>query len=165
MNELTHFSEAGRARMVDVSEKTNTSRVAIASGVLRMQPATLERIRAGGIAKGDVLTVADVGAVMAAKHTPDIIPMCHSLALAGVDVAFSEVDADDQGRVGIRVVTTTSCVGPTGVEMEALCAAGVALLTIYDMCKAIDRGMVIECVALEEKRGGKSGIWKRGESK
>lgn len=164
MTELTHFSEAGRARMVDVSEKTNTNRVAVASGVLRMQPATLERIRAGGIAKGDVLTVADVGAVMAAKRTPDIIPMCHSLALAGVDVAFSEVDADDQGRVGIRVVTTTTCVGQTGVEMEALCAASVALLTIYDMCKAIDRGMVIECVALDEKRGGKSGIWKRGES-
>ena len=164
MNELTHFSEAGRARMVDVSEKTNTSRVAIASGVLRMQPATLERIRAGGIAKGDVLTVADVGAVMAAKRTPDIIPMCHSIALAGVDVAFSEVDADDQGRVGIRVVTTTSCVGQTGVEMEALCAASVALLTIYDMCKAIDRGMVIEGVQLDEKRGGKSGVWKRGES-
>ena len=164
MTELTHFSEAGRARMVDVSEKTNTTRVAIASGVLRMLPATLARIRAGGIAKGDVLTVADVGAVMAAKHTPDIIPMCHSLALAGVDVAFSEVDADDQGRVGIRVVTTTTCVGQTGVEMEALCAASVALLTIYDMCKAIDRFMVIECVALEEKRGGKSGVWKRGES-
>ena len=164
MNELTHFSEAGRARMVDVSEKTNTSRVAIASGVLRIQPATLERIRAGGIAKGDVLTVADVGAVMAAKRTPDIIPMCHSIALSGVDVAFSEVDADDQGRVGIRVVTTTSCVGQTGVEMEALCAASVALLTIYDMCKAIDRGMVIEGVQLDEKRGGKSGVWKRGES-
>jgi cyclic pyranopterin monophosphate synthase len=165
MTDLTHFSEAGRARMVDVSEKTNTSRVAIASGVLRMQPATLARIRAGGIAKGDVLTVADVGAVMAAKHTPDIIPMCHSIALAGVDVAFSEVDADDQGRVGIRVVTTTTCVGQTGVEMEALCAASVALLTIYDMCKAIDRGMAIEGVQLDEKRGGKSGIWKRGESK
>ena len=164
MNELTHFSEAGRARMVDVSEKTCTTRVAIASGVLRMQPATLERIRAGRIAKGDVLTVADVGAVMAAKHTPDIIPMCHSIALSGVDVAFSEVDADDQGRVGIRVVTTTSCVGQTGVEMEALCAASVALLTIYDMCKAIDRGMVIEGVQLDEKRGGKSGVWKRGES-
>lgn len=165
MTELTHFSEAGRARMVDVSEKNNTSRVAIASGVLRMRPATLERIRAGRIAKGDVLTVADVGAVMAAKRTPEIIPMCHSIALSGVDVAFSEVDADAQGRVGIRVVTTTTCVGQTGVEMEALCAAGVALLTIYDMCKAIDRGMVIECVALDEKRGGKSGIWKRGESK
>ena len=130
MNDLTHFSDSGRARMVDVSDKSSTQRVAIASGILRMQPATLERIRAGRMAKGDVLTVADVGAVMAAKRTPDIIPMCHSLALAGVDVAFSEVDADDQGRVGIRVVTTTSCVGPTGVEMEALCAAGVALLTI-----------------------------------
>ena len=164
MNELTHFSEAGRARMVDVSEKTCTTRVAIASGVLRMQPATLERIRAGGIAKGDVLTVADVGAVMAAKRTPDIIPMCHSIALSGVDVAFSEVGADAQGRVGIRVVTTTSCVGQTGVEMEALCAASVALLTIYDMCKAIDRGMAIEGVQLDEKRGGKSGVWKRGES-
>ena len=164
MNELTHFSEAGRARMVDVSEKANTTRVAIASGVLRMLPATLARIRAGGIAKGDVLTVADVGAVMAAKHTPDIIPMCHSIALSGVDVAFSEVDADDQGRVGIRVVTTTTCVGQTGVEMEALCAASVALLTIYDMCKAIDRGMVIEAVQLDEKRGGKSSVWKRGES-
>jgi len=165
MTELTHFSEAGRARMVDVSEKTCTTRVAIASGVLRMQPATLARIRAGGIAKGDVLTVADVGAVMAAKHTPDIIPMCHSIALSGVDVAFCEVDADDNGRVGIRVVTTTTSVGQTGVEMEALCAASVALLTIYDMCKAIDRGMVIEGVRLDEKRGGKSGIWKRGESK
>ena len=151
--------------MVDVSAKTSTTRVAIASGVLRMQPATLERIRAGGIAKGDVLTVADVGAVMAAKHTPDIIPMCHSIALSGVDVAFSEIDADDQGRVGIRVVTTTTCVGQTGVEMEALCAASVALLTIYDMCKAIDRGMVIEGVQLDEKRGGKSGVWKCGESK
>ena len=165
MTELTHFSETGRARMVDVSAKTLTTRVAVASGVLRMQPATLERIRSGGIAKGDVLTVADVGAVMAAKRTPDIIPMCHSIALAGVDVAFSEVDADDHGRVGIRVVTTATCVGQTGVEMEALCAASVALLTIYDMCKAIDRGMVIENVQLDEKRGGKSGVWKRGESK
>jgi cyclic pyranopterin phosphate synthase len=165
MNGLTHFSDSGRARMVDVSQKTNTNRVAIASGVLRMRPATLERIRAGGIAKGDVLTVADVGAVMAAKHTPDIIPMCHSIALSGVDVAFSEIDADADGRVGIRVVTTTTCVGQTGVEMEALCAASVALLTIYDMCKSIDRAMVIESVQLEEKRGGKSGVWKRGESK
>ncbi len=166
MNDLTHFSETGRARMVDVSGKTNTRRVAIASGVLRMQPATLERIRAGRIAKGDVLTVADVGAVMAAKRTPDIIPMCHSIALTGVDVAFSEiVEADASGCVGIKVLTTASCVGQTGVEMEALCAANVALLTIYDMCKAIDRGMRIEYVQLEEKRGGKSGVWKRGESK
>ncbi len=163
MSELTHFSEAGRARMVDVSQKADSTRVAIASGVLRLQPATLERIRAGRMAKGDVLTVADVGAVMAAKRTPEIIPMCHSIALSGVDIAFSEIETPDaEGCVGIRVVATTTCVGQTGVEMEALCAANVALLTIYDMCKAIDRGMRIECVQLEEKRGGKSGVWKRG---
>ena len=165
MDELTHFSDAGRARMVDVSAKSDTRRVAIASGILRMQPATLERIRAGRIAKGDVLTVADVGAVMAAKRTSDMIPMCHPIALTGVDVEFSEiVEPDASGCVGIRVVTTASCTGQTGVEMEALCAANVALLTIYDMCKAIDRGMRIECVQLEEKRGGKSGVWLRPES-
>ena len=152
--------------MVDVSAKSDTRRVAIASGILRMQPATLERIRAGRIAKGDVLTVADVGAVMAAKRASDMIPMCHPIALTGVDVEFSEiVEPDASGCVGIRVVTTASCTGQTGVEMEALCAANVALLTIYDMCKAIDRGMRIECVQLEEKRGGKSGVWLRGESK
>jgi cyclic pyranopterin monophosphate synthase len=166
MDKLTHFSEAGRARMVDVSEKSTTQRTAIASGVLRMQPSTLERIRAGQVSKGDVLTVADVGAVMAAKRTPDIIPMCHSIVLSGVEVEFSEINEPDaRGCVGIKVITTASCVGQTGVEMEALCAANVALLTIYDMCKAIDRGMRIECVQLEEKRGGKSGVWKRGESK
>ena len=166
MSDLTHFSDSGRARMVDVSEKSSTQRVAIASGVLRMQPETLARIRAGKIAKGDVLTVADVGAVMAAKRTPDIIPMCHAIALSGVQVEFSEINEPDaQGCVGIRVVTTASCVGQTGVEMEVLTAANVALLTIYDMCKAIDRGMRIENVQLEEKRGGKSGVWKRGEAK
>ena len=163
MSKLTHFSDSGRARMVDVSAKAETTRVAIASGVLRMQPATLERIRAGKIAKGDVLTVADVGAVMAAKHTPDIIPMCHPIVLTGVDIAFSEVlAADAEGCVGIKVLATATCSGQTGVEMEALTAANVALLTIYDMCKAIDRGMRIECVQLEEKRGGKSGVWLRG---
>ena len=162
MNKLTHFSEAGRARMVDVSEKPDTQRVAIASGVLRMQPATLARIRNGSITKGDVLTVADVGAVMAAKRTADIIPMCHTLALAGVEVVFSDLmEPDASGCVGLKVVTTTRCVGQTGVEMEALCAASVALLTIYDMCKAIDRGMRIEHIQLEEKRGGKSGVWQR----
>ncbi len=151
--------------MVDVSAKNETVRVAVASGILRMQPATLERIRAGSIAKGDVLTVADVGAVMAAKHTPDIIPMCHSIILSGVNVEFSEIlEPDESGCVAIQVQATASCVGQTGVEMEALCAANVALLTIYDMCKAIDRGMRIECVQLEEKRGGKSGVWKRGET-
>jgi len=165
MNELTHFTDAGRARMVDVSEKPGTKRVAIASGILRMQPETLARIRAGSIAKGDVLTVADVGAVMAAKRTADIIPMCHGLALTGVEVVFSDIaEPDAGGCVGIKVVTTTSCVGQTGVEMEALCAASVALLSIYDMCKAIDRGMRIEYIQLEEKRGGKSGVWTRPES-
>ena len=162
MDELTHFSDAGRARMVDVSAKSETRRVAIASGILRMQPATLERIRAGRIAKGDVLTVADVGAVMAAKRTAEMIPMCHPVALTGVEVEFSEIiEPDASGCVGIKVVTTASCTGQTGVEMEALCAASVALLTIYDMCKAIDLGMHIECIQLEEKRGGKSGIWLR----
>ena len=166
MNDLTHFSETGRARMVDVSEKTNTPRVAVASGVLRMQATTLERIRAARIAKGDVLAVADVGAVMAAKRTSDIIPMCHPIALSGVNVSFSEIlEPDSEACVGIKVLVTASCIGPTGVEMEALCAANVALLTIYDMCKAIDHGMRIEYVQLEEKRGGKSGLWKRGEPK
>jgi cyclic pyranopterin phosphate synthase len=163
MNELSHFSESGRARMVNVSEKSNTCRVAIASGVLRMQESTLVRIRSGQMAKGDVLTVADVAAVMAAKRTPDIIPMCHSIALTGVEVQFSEINTPDaQGCVGLKVIATVSCMGQTGVEMEALCAANVALLTIYDMCKAIDRGMRIESVQLEEKRGGKSGVWLRG---
>ena len=148
--------------MVDVLDKPGTARVAVASGILRMQPATLERIRTGSIAKGDVLTVADVGAVMAAKRTADIIPMCHTLALSGVEVVFSDVlEPDANGCVGIKVVTTARCVGQTGVEMEALCAASVALLTIYDMCKAIDRGMRIESIQLEEKRGGKSGVWQR----
>lgn len=163
MKELSHFSESGRARMVNVSEKSNTCRVAIASGVLRMQESTLVRIRSGQMAKGDVLTVADVAAVMAAKRTPDIIPMCHSIALTGVEVQFSEINTPDaQGCVGLKVIATVSCMGQTGVEMEALCAANVALLTIYDMCKAIDRGMRIESVQLEEKRGGKSGVWLRG---
>jgi len=162
MGKLNHFTDTGRARMVDVMDKPSTERVAVASGILRMQPATLERIRSGNIAKGDVLTVADVGAVMAAKHTADIIPMCHTLALGGVEVAFSDVAVPDvHGCVGIKVMTTTRCAGQTGVEMEALCAASVALLTIYDMCKAIDRGMCIENIQLEEKRGGKSGTWLR----
>ena len=164
MDKLTHFSDAGRARMVDVSEKPGTRRVAIASGVLRMRPETLARIRNGSIAKGDVLTVADVAAVMAAKRTSDIIPMCHSLALSGVEVVFRDIaEPDSGGCVGIKVTTSANCVGQTGVEMEALCAASMALLTIYDMCKAIDRGMRIEYVQLEEKRGGKSGVWTRAK--
>lgn len=162
-NELTHFSAEGRARMVDVSEKADTRREAVASGVIRMRPATLERIRAGAVAKGNVLAVADVAAVMAAKRTPETIPMCHALALSGVETAFAEItEPDGDGCVGIAATVTARCVGPTGVEMEALCAVSAALLTIYDMCKAIDRGMRIEAVQLDEKRGGKSGAWRRG---
>jgi cyclic pyranopterin phosphate synthase len=164
-NDLSHFSATGRARMVDVSAKAESHRAASASGVLRMQPATLERIRAGTLAKGNVLAVADVAAVMAAKHTPDLIPMCHPLQLSGVEVDFGEDLAPDAaGCVGVSVRTTARCVGSTGVEMEALCAAAGALLTLYDMCKAVDRGMRIENLQLEEKSGGKSGLWRRGET-
>ena len=165
MDDLSHFSASGRARMVDVSEKPSTQRVAIASGVLRMQPETLARIQSGKIAKGDVLTVADVAAVMAAKRTAELIPMCHTLPLTGIEVSFSEiVQPDSYGCVGLGVTATAKCVGQTGVEMEALCAVSMALLTVYDMCKAIDKGMRIEHIQLEEKRGGKSGVWLRNAS-
>jgi cyclic pyranopterin phosphate synthase len=163
---LSHFSATGRACMVDVSPKPDSNRAATASGLLRMRPATLERIRAGTLSKGNVLAVADVAAVMAAKHTPDLIPMCHPLPLAGVEVEFTENLAPDaEGCVGIRARVTARCTGPTGVEMEALTAAAGALLTIYDMCKAIDRGMRIENIHLEEKSGGRSGTWRRNEAK
>jgi cyclic pyranopterin phosphate synthase len=162
--DLNHFSAAGRARMVDVSAKAESRRTAIASGILRILPATLERIRAGTLAKGNVLAVADVAAVMAAKRTSDLIPMCHPLPLSGVEVEFGEILApDNEGRVGIETRIGVHCRGATGVEMEALCAAAAALLTVYDMCKAIDRGMRIERLQLEEKRGGKSGHWRRGD--
>lgn len=162
MNELSHFSAAGRARMVDVAEKSTTRRIAVASGVLRMRPETLARIQAGKIAKGDVLTVADVAAVMAAKRTSDLIPMCHTLPLSGVEIVYDDTpDADAEGCVALKVFATVRCAGQTGVEMEALCAVGIALFTVYDMCKAIDKGMRIECIQLEEKHGGKSGSWLR----
>lgn len=164
-NSLSHFSDAGRARMVDVSGKAASPRIAVASGILRMRPATLERIHAGTVAKGNVLAVADVAAVMGAKRASELIPMCHPLPLSGVEVEFGELPgADAEGRVGIETRVTARCIGPTGVEMEALCAVSAALLTIYDMCKAIDRDMRIEAIQLEEKRGGKSGAWRRGAS-
>jgi cyclic pyranopterin phosphate synthase len=164
LDDLTHFSADGRAHMIDVSEKTATHRVAVASGVIRVLPATLTRIRAGTLAKGNVLAVADVAAVMAAKRTPETIPMCHTLPLSSIEVAFAEIgEPDNEGRAGIQATVTVGCIGATGVEMEALCAVSTALLTIYDMCKAIDRGMCIEYVRLEEKRGGKSGVWWRRE--
>jgi cyclic pyranopterin phosphate synthase len=164
-NDLSHFSAAGRARMVDVSAKAESHRTAIASGALRMLPATLARIRAGTLAKGNVLAVADVAAIMAAKRTPDLIPMCHPVPLSGVEVEFSEIlSPDAEGRVGLGARVSARCTGSTGVEMEALNAVAAALLTVYDMCKAIDRGMRIENLQLEEKRGGKSGLWRRDES-
>jgi cyclic pyranopterin phosphate synthase len=157
--ELTHFDEAGRARMVDISDKADTAREAIAEGEIHMQPETLARIRAGHISKGDVLAVAQVAGIMAAKQTPQIIPMCHALLLTGVDLAFQLDDA--QHAVIIRATVHT--VGKTGAEMEALTAVSAAALTIYDMCKAVDRGMSVHNIRLVRKSGGKSGIFERQE--
>ena len=157
MSKLTHFNEQGQAHMVDVGEKDSTQRVAIASGLIRMQPETLSLILQGGHKKGDVLGIARVAGIMAAKKTPELIPLCHPLALTHVSVDFTP----DQQDSLIRCQTTAATTGQTGVEMEALCAVQNALLTIYDMCKAVDRGMTIDEVRLEEKSGGKSGHWVR----
>ena len=162
MAEFTHFDKSGMARMVDVSEKPQTLRVATARGKILMEPQTLKLIKEGGIKKGDVFAVADVSAVMAAKRAPDLIPMCHPIALTGVAVSFDD-GATPNGRAHVNVNVTVKCKGETGVEMEALCAVSVALLTIYDMCKAIDRSMTIEGVELVEKKGGRSGHWQREE--
>jgi len=157
MTTLTHFDDAGRGRMVDVSDKAITTRIAIASGEIHIQPETLARIQQGTLKKGDVLAVADVAAIMGAKKTADLIPMCHPLMLSGVDVSFAElIDG-----CGIKVSVSVRCKGKTGVEMEALTAVSTALLTLYDMCKAIDKGMTITAIQLEEKRGGKSGYFQR----
>jgi cyclic pyranopterin monophosphate synthase len=159
--ELTHFDESGRAHMVDVGAKADTAREAVAAGVVRMQPKTLQLIRAGGMAKGDVLAVAQVAGVMAAKQTPQLIPLCHTLLLSGVEIAFELEEEASEGRVAIQATVRTT--GKTGAEMEALTAVSATALTIYDMCKAVDRGMVIEQVRLLRKSGGKSGTWKRDE--
>ncbi|HEX8732072.1 MAG TPA: cyclic pyranopterin monophosphate synthase MoaC [Ktedonobacterales bacterium] len=157
--DLTHFDEAGRAHMVDISAKGETTREAVARGSVRMRAETLRRIREGTLAKGDVLAVAQVAGVMAAKQTPQIIPMCHTILLTGVDIAFELAEDGDAGRVSIQATVRT--VGKTGAEMEALTAVSATALTIYDMCKAIDRGMEIERVRLERKSGGKSGEFTR----
>jgi len=158
MNKLTHFDAAGRGRMVDVSDKEITTRIAIAGGEIHMLPNTLEHIQRGKLKKGDVLAIADVAAIMGAKKTPDLIPMCHPLMLSGIDVSFSELEH----TCGIKVEVSVKCKGKTGVEMEALTAVSTALLTIYDMCKAVDKGMSIHNIQLNEKHGGKSGDWSRG---
>ena len=154
---LTHFDRKGQAHMVDVGGKADTIRVAVASGCIEMQPATLRHVARGSAAKGDVLGVARIAAVQAAKRTPELIPLAHPIALTRVVVDF-DLNAR-AGRVTIRA--RTECRGATGVEMEALCAATVGLLTIYDMLKAVDRGMTIRSVRLEEKHGGASGSWRR----
>jgi len=176
--ELTHFDEAGRAHMVDVGAKAETTREAVATGVVWMRPATLALIRAGGMAKGDVLAVAQVAGVMAAKQTPQIIPMCHTLLLTGVDIAFEldpadattgangatdapgDVDGAANRRARIAIRATVRTVGRTGAEMEALTAVSAAALTIYDMCKAVDRAMEIGAIHLLRKSGGKSGDYR-----
>jgi cyclic pyranopterin phosphate synthase len=152
---LTHFDAAGQAHMVDVAAKGQTHRVARATGAIRMRPATLALIASGSAAKGDVLGIARVAAIQGAKRTSELVPLCHPLALTRIAVEFELVRDDSQVRCTAQVET----VGRTGVEMEALTAVQVGLLTIYDMCKAADRGMVIGDVRLLEKRGGKSGDW------
>ena len=152
---LSHFDEQGAARMVDVAGKAATHRVARARGRIRMRPETLQVIAQGTASKGDVLGIARVAAIQAAKKTSDLIPLCHPLALTKVDVGFEL----DESASCVHCLVTVETIGRTGVEMEALTAASVGLLTIYDMCKAIDRGMQIERIGLIEKRGGKSGTW------
>jgi cyclic pyranopterin phosphate synthase len=157
MTKLTHFDEHGQARMVNVGEKEETHRVAVAQGEIRMQPATLRLIIEGRAAKGDVLGVAQVAAIMAAKKTHEIIPMCHPLLLTSIEVNFEPDEAHNLVRITARVENR----GKTGVEMVALTAVSAAALTIYDMVKAVDRGMVISGIQLEHKSGGRSGAWER----
>ena len=152
---LTHFDAHGQAHMVDVAEKGETRRIARATGTVFMQPATLALIESGDAKKGDVLGVARIAAIQAAKRTPDLIPLCHPIALTRIGVAF----AIDRERACITCEVTAETVGRTGVEMEALTAVSVGLLTIYDMCKAVDRGIFFENIRLLEKAGGKSGHW------
>ncbi len=158
--EFTHFNEDGRAKMVDVGEKSVTRRTAVASASVLVSRETLELIRSGGMKKGDVLTVAQIAGVMGAKRTPDIIPMTHPLMLDGIDLRLSL--CDDPPSVVIRA--TVSCSGKTGVEMEALTAAATAALTVYDMCKAVQKDMVIANLRLLEKTGGVHGDYRREEA-
>lgn len=157
-DQLTHLDEHGHASMVDVGDKEATTRTAVARGEVRMLPATLAAIRDGNVPKGDVLAAARLAGIMAAKRTPDLIPLCHTLLLTKVGVEF----AIDEAESRVVITATVRCSGQTGVEMEALTAVSVAALTIYDMAKALERTMVIGDVHVLEKRGGKSGDWQRG---
>ena len=155
MSELTHFNRQGEAHMVDVGEKETTHRIAIAEGLIRMEPDTLQMITAGTHKKGDVLGIARIAGIMAAKKTSELVPLCHPLAITKVEIEL------EPGENVVHCRSRVETRGQTGVEMEALNATQVALLTIYDMCKAVDRGMVIDQVCLQEKHGGKSGSWTR----
>ena len=155
MNDLTHLDAQGKARMVDVGGKAETHRVAVAAGCIRMSGQALDAIRDGTVPKGDVLAAARIAGIMAAKKTADLIPLCHPLGLDAVAIDFALLDD------GVEVTATASLTARTGVEMEAMVAVSIALLTIYDMAKAVDKAMVIDAVRLIEKRGGKSGDWKR----
>ena len=155
--ELTHFNEQGRARMVDVSEKAQTFRVARAEATVRMAKTTMDKIKEGAIGKGDVLAVAQVAGIMAAKKNSELIPMCHPLLLTKVDISFSIEDT------ALHILSEARCRGETGVEMEALTAVSVAALTVYDMCKAVQRDMRIDNVHLLYKEGGKSGVYEAEE--
>lgn len=157
MTELTHFDADGRARMVDVTGKGETVREATARGAVRMKPSTLELIEQGRVAKGDVLAVAQVAGIMAAKRTPDLIPMCHPLPISGVEMQLRL----NREESSVEIAATVRLTGRTGVEMEALTAVSVAALTVYDMCKAVDREMVIDRIRLVRKSGGKSGEFRR----
>jgi len=152
---LSHFDHSGQAHMVDVGNKGQTKRVAVATGVITMLPSTLQLIKNGDAKKGDVLGIARIAAIQGSKHTSDLIPLCHQISLTKVSVSF-ELD-EKKSQVSCNVSTET--IGPTGVEMEALTAVSIALLTIYDTCKAVDRGMSLGPIKLLEKRGGKSGDW------
>ena len=156
MTELTHLNQSGEARMVDVGQKDDTEREAIARGRIMMKPATLEQIRTAGLAKGDVLAVARVAGIMAAKETPHLIPLCHPLMISNIAIEF-----DLSGNDSIGITTTVKSSGKTGVEMEALTAVSVAALTIYDMGKSVDRAMTISEIYLKSKKGGKSGVYRR----
>jgi cyclic pyranopterin phosphate synthase len=156
MSKLTHFNQTGEAHMVDIADKASSARRAVAGGRIAMQPETLQLIQQGGHKKGDVLGVARIAGIMATKRTADLVPMCHPLALTHVAVEF-DIDTDNNA---IECTVTAETTGKTGVEMEALTGVQVALLTIYDMCKAVDRGMTMSDIRLLEKSGGKSGHWK-----
>jgi cyclic pyranopterin phosphate synthase len=157
MTGFTHFDKEGKAQMVDVSDKAETERVATAKGSVLMQPATLALIKEGGVKKGDVLSVARLAGIMGAKKTPDLIPLCHPLALTSVQVDLTL----DEARSAVDITATCKLMGKTGVEMEALTAVSVAALTVYDMCKAVDKGMQIVDIRLTHKSGGKSGTFER----